>query len=264
MLGPIKAIKLLRDYRKLQSIMREKISMNKKTTQIVALVVTVIGTFGLATYAQNWVDHNTTVFGVLVALAQILHALFPSIFAAPATKKDKTASFLIVAVLLTASATSLRAQEVPAASNGFSASSDALAVDYAGSWSAGTLVSESFDLIDLGKTKANRIYVQGNQFLAPTPGYSLYTGGIRFEPNLFSLLAKTNVPVGSLGLFVDGSVGSGTASSGPAHIAWLAGGGVKYALTKSLTWQSLEVQYGAVGAQRLVGISTGLSFIFGR
>lgn len=82
-MNPIKLFKLFRDYEKFNSIVKEKATMNTKVTQIVTLLVTVIGTFGVADYAQGWVGHHAAVFGGLAAAAQILHALFPSIFAKP-------------------------------------------------------------------------------------------------------------------------------------------------------------------------------------
>lgn len=82
-MNPLKLFKLFRVYEKFQSIAKEKVSMNKKTAQIAALVVTALGTFGVADYAQGWVGHHAAVFGGLVAAAQVLHALFPSIFAKP-------------------------------------------------------------------------------------------------------------------------------------------------------------------------------------
>lgn len=273
-MNPLKMFKLFRDYEKFQSIAKENASMNAKIAQITALLVTVIGTFGVSDYAQGWVGHHAALFGGLAAAAQILHALFPSIFAKPVTQSapnpptapnGKAFPVILLAGLLLFGVTA-KAQtptEPIHPSNGFSASSDALAVDVNGQWSAGTLVSQSFDFLDFGKTKAHHVYLVGNQFLAPTPGFQLYTGGVRYEPDFSSILTKTNLPVGNFGVFVDGSVGSGI-SSGPAHIAWLAGGGVRYALTSQLSWQTLQIQYGGIGAQRVLGVSTGLSFIFHR
>lgn len=105
-MNPLKIWKLFRDYEKLQGILKENVTMNKKATQIVALAVTVIGTLGISDYAQGWVGHHAQVFGALVAAAQILHALFPSIFAAPKTTEPPTgnlttkAGLLILALLL--------------------------------------------------------------------------------------------------------------------------------------------------------------------
>jgi len=149
-------------------------------------------------------------------------------------------------------------------SNGFVGSSEAVAVYYQGEWSAGTHVTESFDFVDFGKTKANHLYVEGHEFMAPTPGFSIYAGGIKFEPNISSLLSKTNVNPSSFGVFLTGAVGNGIPSTGNSHVSYLFGGGAKYQVTSALSWQSLTAEYGQFGNQKFAAISTGLSFIFGK
>lgn len=147
---------------------------------------------------------------------------------------------------------------------GFSGESDAVAISYNGAWSAGTLVNESYDFMDFGKTKTNHIYLLGTELIAPTPGFSIYAGGIRYEPDLTKLFSKTNVQPGSFSAYVNASVGSGVPSVGTSHIAFVAGGGVKYEITRSLTWQTLQAGYIRNGAQGGSYLSTGLSFIFGK
>lgn len=84
-MGPVKLFKLLGAYGKLQSILKEKTVTATKISQIAALIVTLGCTFGFATWGSNLVDHNTLAFAILAAAAQILHAVFPSIFSAPAS-----------------------------------------------------------------------------------------------------------------------------------------------------------------------------------
>lgn len=122
-MNPLKLFKLFRDYEKFNSIVKEKATMNTKVTQIATLLVTVIGTFGVADYAQGWVGHHAAVFGALAAAAQILHALFPSIFAKPnATPQPPSdgagsnlgkAAILILGLLLIPA--TLKAQTIPEA-----------------------------------------------------------------------------------------------------------------------------------------------------
>ena len=135
---------------------------------------------------------------------------------------------------------------------------------YSGAWSAGTHITETYDFMDFGKTKSNRLYMQGHELLAPTPGLSIYAGGLQFEPDLSTLLKRTNLPASNFGVYFKGAARNGLPSSGGSHISFLAGGGVKYALTSALTWQSLIVQYFRYGANNGAAISTGLSFIFGK
>lgn len=147
---------------------------------------------------------------------------------------------------------------------GLSGESDALAVHFNGEWSAGTLVTESFDFLDFGTTKGNHLFLVGQQFLAPTPGLQAYLGGVVIQPDFTKLLNKTNVPTGNFSAFFSGSVGNGLPATGGSHISFMAGGGVKYTLTTSLTWQTIQGYYGRIGSQPFEAISTGLSFVFGK
>lgn len=102
-MNPFKLFKLFRDYEKFQGIAKEKASMNKKTAQIAALLVTVLGTFGASDYLQGWVGHHAALFGILVAAAQVLHAALPSIFGASTQQAQNQASkfpIILLALLL--------------------------------------------------------------------------------------------------------------------------------------------------------------------
>jgi hypothetical protein len=270
-----KVFTLVGDYNKLQSINKEKGTTMNKLPQYLTLAVSLIGTLGVPAYAKAWLvqPSHLVIYTVLVAAAIVLHSVFPSIFSAPsdadksATGLNKVGIILLILGLGMAFPASTRAQTTTTAtstSSGFSATSEAVAVRYAGEWSAGTHITESYDLVDFGKTKANHLYVQGHELLAPTPGISIYAGGLQYEPDLTALLKKTNVASTNFGVYINGAVGNGVPTSGGSHISFLAGGGVKYALTSALTWQSLNVQYFRYGSNNGAAISTGLSFIFGK
>lgn len=174
----------------------------------------------------------------------------------------KLAILALAAALVIPVSAAAQTTTVPPQSNGFSASSEAVALHYNGEWSPGTIATESYDFLDFGKTKSNRIYLEGHELIAPTPGLNIYAGGIKFEPDLSNVFKKTNVQAGSFSAFFTGAVGNGVPSTGGSHISFLAGGGVKYNVTSSLSWQSLQAQYGRFGSNQFVVISTGLSFIF--
>jgi hypothetical protein len=150
----------------------------------------------------------------------------------------------------------------PSVPVGFTGASEAVAFHYNGSWSAGTTVQESFDLMDFGATKSNRLFVAGKQILAPTPGLNAYLGDVIFQPDLSKLLNKTNVAPGSFSTVIEGGVGVGLPATGNSQITWEAGGGVKYQVTSSLTWQSLNAFYGRFGSTPFAGMSTGLAYFF--
>ena len=152
----------------------------------------------------------------------------------------------------------------PTAPVGFTGSSEAVAFRYNGNWSAGTTVTESFDFLDLGAAKSNRLFIAGKQILAPGPGLNMYLGDVIFQPDLSKVLNKTNVAPGSFSARFEGGLGVGLPSVGASEIAWEAGGGVSYEMTTTLAWQSLNAFYGRVGSQSFAGLSTGLAYFFGK
>lgn len=152
---------------------------------------------------------------------------------------------------------------VAGAQTGVVASSDVLAVKVGSSWSAGTHLTQSFDLMDLGTQKTTHIFAQAHELLAPSEGLSIYAAGATVQPDLSKLLAKTNLSPSNFQFSATGAVGNGLSSTGPNRIAWLTGASATYRLANNLQWQSLSFTYGKVGAQSFMGVSTGLSFFFG-
>lgn len=254
----------------------------KTLTQITALLVQVLGSFGAADAVQPHLGHLAWLGWLIAAINSVLaigHALAPSLIPAPIASipdsAKKAAGLLLLGLLLipatlkaqTIGTPAIQAQVAPTpipTSQGLSAESDAMAVHFNGEWSAGTLVTESFDFLDFGAAKGNHLFLTGQQFLAPTPGVQAYLGGITIQPDFTPLFKKTNVPTGNFAVFVSGAVGNGIPSVGGSHISFLAGGGVKYSVTSNLTWQTIQGYYGRIGSQPFEAISTGLSFIFGR
>ena len=262
---------------KIVAALIERVFKNWITTALGVLLGfagVVSAVYNLIPSTALWQGHN--IANTLLAAASVAVAL------AGAIAKDKdiginpptlpTKVGVIVLMLLSGSmlwpvsaqAQATTTSTTTSASNGFAATSEAVAIRYSGEWSVGTHVTESYDFADFGKTKANHLYVQGHEFLAPTPGLSIYAGGLQFEPDLTALLKRTNLPASNFGVYFNGAAGNGVPSSGGSHISFLAGGGVKYALTSALTWQSLNVQYFRYGSNNGAAMSTGLSFIFGK
>jgi hypothetical protein len=250
-----------------------------KLTQVGSLIAQALASFGAAHFISTNMANTGWLMWVLAGLNVILtvgHALLPSALPAPdalpsaqsvATKAGMIVLMILAGSMLwpvSAQAQAATTSTTASASNGFAATSEAVAIRYSGEWSVGTHVTESYDFADFGKTKANHLYVQGHELLAPTPGLSIYAGGLQFEPDLTALLKRTNLPASNFGVYFNGAAGNGVPSSGGSHISFLAGGGVKYALTSALTWQSLNVQYFRYGSNNGAAISTGLSFIFGK
>jgi len=248
--------------------------MNTKIGQWVTLAVSLIGTLGVPAFATSYVHAHLTFYSVLVGLAIVLHAIFPSIFSAPVASSSTTAKVIALLAVGLLCGSVCHAQTAPApapkaavaapaapATSLFSGSSEATALSYNGSWSAATHVTESFDLLDFGKTKANSVALEGHEVIAPGPGFTAYLGGVRFTPNVAGLFSKTNLPAGSFGFYLQGAGGVATLTQ-TNHISFLLGGGVQYRLTSALSWSSLHVAYLRVGKQNAAEVSTGLQYFF--
>jgi hypothetical protein len=101
---PIQAFRLFRGATQAESVLKGNATPMKKASQIVALVVQLIGTLGLATVATNWTDHHLMlVVGINLALT-VGHALLPSVVPAPVAANppdlSKFGAVLLAALLL--------------------------------------------------------------------------------------------------------------------------------------------------------------------
>ncbi len=274
MINPIKLLKLYGLANRGEAVVKENSSMTVKVPQLLTLFGTLSAAIGLPELLTKWVHAHLFVYMGVVAAAVVLHALMPSVFAAPSADEQKAAGLsainkigvLLFVLFLAPSLCAQTATPAPTPTTPtamFTGSSDAVAFHFNGEWTAATLVGQQFDLLDFGATKANHLSLVGNELVAPGANFNAYLGGIRFEPNLVPLFAKTNLPAGTFGIYLEGSGGNGVPSSGGSHISFLAGGGVKYRATASLSWNALEAQYVRFGSQQGAILSSGLSFIFG-
>lgn len=264
-MNPIKALKLYRLLNQFEAITKENAPMTKvKLPQLLTLLGTLSATIGLPTILTNFLHDHLSIYLGIVAAATVLHAVLPSLFAAP-SDADKQAVGLdkagvLLLVLLLASVAS--AQTTPT-SNGISGSAGPVALQYDGTWSAATLTKQTFDFKD-GKTPGNlyHLYLGGYQLLAPTPNVQVYGGFFAYEPDLTKLFKSTNVPDGTFSVFFAGA-GGVAVFPGTTGLSYAGGGGIKYRATSNLSWNLAEVYFARIGSQNVPVISSNLSFIFG-
>lgn len=116
-MNPIKALKLFNLANKGEAILQEKAPMKIKVPQLLALFGTLSATVGLPTLVSSFVHAHQSIYIGIVAAAVVLHAVMPSVFAAPsaadtqATGISKVSMLLIVLALF--SLASLQAQTEP-------------------------------------------------------------------------------------------------------------------------------------------------------
>ena len=197
------------------------------------------------------------------AFTALLHLYLPSpapnsAVGAPAAKLP----CLLLFVILFHGAAFGQAAPAPA-SAGFVASSDVLAISANGTWGAGNLTTESYDLLDFGATKSNRLFAQGVQLAAPSVGLSIYGGGLIWQPDISALIKKTNLPSGNFLVFVDASAGNGIPETGKDRVSAIFGGGLKYIANDTITWNTIRFEEVVFGNSRYPAISAGISAYFG-
>ena len=271
MLNPFKLLAIYSDLNKIEAVAKEKANMQVQVPQLVTLLVSLSATIGLPTLVMSWVHTHTGVYLAIVAAAIVLHALMPSIFAAPsaadtqATGLNKVGVILLMIGLGALCAGQLHAQTTPTptpAGITFTGGSAAIALHHNGSWGTGNLTTESLDFMDFGKTKSQHLFIEGKELIASSAGFNVYAGGVTIQPDLTKLLAKTNVTPANLSVAFNFDGGAGIPTAGNSHIAFLAGGQVQYKATSSLSWNALQVQWLRYGSVNAPVISSGLSFIF--
>ena len=265
----INPIKLLLDWNKFNSINKEKGDVMQKLSQYLTLVISLAGTLGVPALAQHWLatPSHKVIYTGLVAFAILLHAIFPSVFADPSDTVKKSTGLGVILLMLAFSGMA-NAQTVtptaPTTTVTFTGGSDVIAMRYGGAWGTGNLTTESFDFMDFGKGKVQHLFIEGKELIGTQAGINVYTGGVKYQPDLSKILAKTNVSPANFGLYVSGSGGAGTFSAGGSHVALMLGGGIEYRSNSQFSWNPLQFQYLRIGNQNAAVISTGLSFIFGQ
>lgn len=166
-----------------------------------------------------------------------------------------TLSLLVLALLFSAVANA----QTPT----FVASSDLTAYHYNSAWTVGNHTTESLDFLDWGATKSNRLFLSGDEFLAPAAGVGLYSAGLQVQPDISGLVNKTNFPSGSLQVFLSGGMGAGTIAPGaPNHVGGFFGVGGRYQVTPNLSWSTAQFNYLIIGSAKVPTISSGIYYAF--
>lgn len=113
-MNPLKFFRLVSDYAKAKSIMNEKGTPMQKAMQLTALIVQVISTLGLATFAQNWTGSHLDAIIVINLLLTVGHAVLPSVIPAPISKTPKQLGLFLLLLFVPLSARAQTAAPKPA------------------------------------------------------------------------------------------------------------------------------------------------------
>jgi hypothetical protein len=162
---------------------------------------------------------------------------------------------LLLTALFTCTAIAAFAQVV------VSTGSEAVAVHYNGSWSAGNHTTESLDVIDWGVAKGNSFSAEVHEFLLPAIGVNSYNVGGKVIPDLSGILKKTNVSPSLFQVFAQAGGGE-TTLPGATKSSFFGGGGAMYRATPNLTWTIIDGYALRFNGQTGYAITAGLWYTF--
>lgn len=106
MLNPFKLFAVYSDLNKIEAVTKEKATMKVKVSQVLTLLISLFGTVGVPALAANWLHAHVAIYTGFVVAAILLHAVLPSIFAAPsaadtqATGLNKLGMILLIVGLM--------------------------------------------------------------------------------------------------------------------------------------------------------------------
>lgn len=203
------------------------------------------------------------VCGLIVALATALYGAFYG--KKPDQDKPSGGATLPMLVFLCLFPAVVMAQDAPPAPGAMNltVSTGAVAVKIAGEASIANQTVQSMNLMDFGKLKGNHLSIQSHELVpSSTTGFSIYAAGIGVEPDLSSLMKKTNLPAGSLFLEGFAALGNGIPASGGSHVSALAGVLVKYRASSAVTWNPARFEWIRFGSTNGWGISTEVAYRF--
>ncbi len=152
---------------------------------------------------------------------------------------------------------------LPLAAQTVSAAAGATSFHYQGASYAGSETQQYINLINFGTNKASIVTVGSAQTMVPGASLSLYQADVGYQPDLSSLLSKTNLSASSLTFRVDvlGGVAA-TATGNKGTIG--AQGTVNYAMTPNVAATGGFVTGGLIGTAPYWQVSAGITAIFGQ
>lgn len=98
MLNPFKLMAIYGDLNRFEGVAKEAVTMQVKVAQYLTLLISLFGTIGVPALATNWLHAHLVAYTVCVAVAILLHAVFPSIFSAPSAADTKAAGLTSASV----------------------------------------------------------------------------------------------------------------------------------------------------------------------
>ena len=144
----------------------------------------------------------------------------------------------------------------------FTTSTEATALHFGNAWNVANHTTESLDVFDWGAAKGSSLSVEGHELIgAPTVGWNAYLGGVKVQPDISKLMARSNVSSDLFGVYAQGAVGAAGLQGG-SRVSFLAGVGAQYRMTPNLAWNTVNFRYLRVGSENGYEISSGLAYYF--
>jgi len=138
------------------------------------------------------------------------------------------------------------------------AGATASAVYYHSGWAVGTEQTQQVPVFYTGASKNQIISFGTREVIVPTV-FEMYGGLVNYQPDLTSLLAKTNFNPNQVSLSIDFAGGIATLPGGATKPAVEGRVNFQYALTPATTFTAVYGGGGLIGRDQFYTISAGLS-----
>lgn len=134
-------------------------------------------------------------------------------------------------------------------------------------WSSAAYIRELGKVAAWGKSGQHVLYLLGRQDIVTGLGYTIYSGGARFQPDISSWLnAHTFIPGDRMQFYVEAEAGNAIDTSSATssnHVAQRYGFGLPVKLGSATTWTPVTASYLRVGHTNFAELSTNVSIVFG-
>lgn len=238
--------------------------LNDKIKQALHVAASMLAIFGVPELLNGYFDKHKLVYQIVVAVVALLAHAAPSVISVnPSAVTKAGLGALILALLF--GAVPVKAQTLPnAPTPAITVSVDAapVALYAGGSWGAASLTKQRIPLFSYGTGGTSKVFVGAYQLIQTGTGPQQYGGYVSVAPDISKLIAKTDIPAGTVGVF--GGVGAGVSElSAGTSSSFLVDAGVKYRLTPTVSWTTVQAGYNRCGSTNGFYISSGLIAAFG-
>jgi hypothetical protein len=135
------------------------------------------------------------------------------------------------------------------------------------SWFSAAYIKEAVKLASFGKNKQHILSLLGRQDIITGLGYTIYSGGANFQPDISGWLnTHTAIPGDRVQFYVEAEAGNAidtSATTSVNHVAQRYGFGIPVKI-KAATWTPVTASYLRVGSISYAEVSTNIKIVLSK